>query len=937
MSTATWGEPEPHTDETYPLSLLKHLLQQMMRQFAADGGCIALFDTGIRQMVVRLHMRLRNANLSSLHNGIVADNFNVAGMQSGAHDPSDPFFPRSSASSPAPLTGPPRAVGMMGSTGLPGSRLPSDPSLSSIERPRRPSQALEEPEIILAQNGELFPIGEAYPYGQDLIGYTWRKNEPCIMRHEDYLSSFHVAHNIPDVTPTWYLSVPILEPMLVEEVREKKRVPAILGVVVLYQTTFGPAFQQRHRQEALHFGERIALYLQNDYLRRLQDRTRDYMQRLQHISTAFPTNVKLSNLVEDVYAFVTGVVDVSSMLLTFYDRDTDKIYDVFAIHNGQRVEGLPIQPVIVAPETRPVWWRVTQQEKRILLLAPASFETTAGEAARMGGDVEAAADYDELLQGTWGDQRKVESFLLLPMKMFTRVIGSLMLTSMRPNAFQAEEIAVLETMVQIITVSIENAKLYDRARRSLSEAKFREESLAAMYSALQAISSVLNVNELLRKFVETVANLVQAEMCTFFQLSPNREELIAQAIYDTTGKWKDAGLVSGKDKHNDLIEMIHLPFKGSVLEHLAEETFFYLDPSQVEELAQLSGEGGAIFLRETPISKMLMIPVHYQTEMVGILAVHTPRQNRVFRPKEVSVLLAICAQAASAIRNAQLFEQIQEAYAELQRMDKLKDEFIVTASHELRTPLSAISGYSSLLKRQSGRINQQQILRFASKISSSAQQLIDLVTNMTEAAKMGAQDKKLDLQIGPVQVLAAADLAATMLSVNIEQKISLYIASDLWVCCDALHLRQVLSNLLDNAAKYSPPGGRIVVLASATTLAQLPLPEDQVDLALLADGDVNRPVVHVRVCDEGGGIPAEDQQKIFEKFVRAFRSLTTPVRGSGLGLYICRRYIEAMGGKLWLEHSVPGEGSIFSFYLPRIDAPVEASEQDEPDEESTTP
>jgi signal transduction histidine kinase len=78
----------------------------------------------------------------------------------------------------------------------------------------------------------------------------------------------------------------------------------------------------------------------------------------------------------------------------------------------------------------------------------------------------------------------------------------------------------------------------------------------------------------------------------------------------------------------------------------------------------------------------------------------------------------------------------------------------------------------------------------------------------------------------------------------------------------------------------------------------------------------------VRVRDEGEGIPLEDQEKIFEKFVRATRSLTTTVRGSGLGLFICRRYIEAMGGRLWLEISIPGEGSVFSFYLPRIDAPL---------------
>jgi signal transduction histidine kinase len=93
------------------------------------------------------------------------------------------------------------------------------------------------------------------------------------------------------------------------------------------------------------------------------------------------------------------------------------------------------------------------------------------------------------------------------------------------------------------------------------------------------------------------------------------------------------------------------------------------------------------------------------------------------------------------------------------------------------------------------------------------------------------------------------------------------------------------------------------------------------------------PIALVRVCDEGEGIPPDDQAKIFEKFAPASRSFTTPIRGSGLGLYICRSYIEAMGGKLWLEQSIPGEGSIFGFYLMRIKTPIQVSEQDESDSE----
>jgi signal transduction histidine kinase len=319
---------------------------------------------------------------------------------------------------------------------------------------------------------------------------------------------------------------------------------------------------------------------------------------------------------------------------------------------------------------------------------------------------------------------------------------------------------------------------------------------------------------------------------------------------------------------------------------------------------------------------MLMIPVFFQTELMGILGVHTPRQRRLFRPTEIGMLLALCGQAAGAIHDAQLFEELQEKNATLQRMNTLKDEFLVTASHELRTPLTAITGYSTLLKRQSGRIAPPQIYRLASKINSAAQQLVDLLANMTEAAKMGAADSKLDLQIGSVQLQSVVEMAVNIFGINVEQEIESHVTPDLWVSGDPLHVRQVITNLLDNAAKYSPPESKIKLNIFATTLAEIELPDGQDDVELVD----STAVVVVEVRDEGEGIFAEDQQRIFEKFVRAPRSLTTPVRGTGLGLFICRRWIEAMGGRLWLQSSVPGEGSVFRFYLPAIEEPKEISE-----------
>ncbi len=895
MSTSIWGDPEPHGNEShgndyYPVALLRYFLQQMIQQCGAQGGCIALYDESIRQMRIQLHLRM-SSPLS-----FVADNFEHR-SQNNHHVTLHPLNDKHSS---------------------PFQVLPP--------LPRTPSQSLrtseDEFEEVTGEQSELFAVGTCYPSGRDLIGYTWQKNESYVMRHEDYLAVFH-GGTLPfhvDSTPTSYLTVPIRATTLIDELQGRKGQNELLGVAILYQlasNNLNHSNLHTQRAAAQGYAERVALYLENDRLQRAQERSSEYLQLLQNISTAFPTSVKLSDLVEYIYQFASHVVDVSSMLLTLYDRDHKRLYDVFAIRDGQRTAGLAEQPVVRLPEERPVWWNVTQNVRTTLLFSPAQ-------------DTQKASKYQELLSGVWGDQRSSESFILIPMKMFTRVIGALCLTSSHAHAYQLQEIQVLETMVQIVTVSIENAKLYERDRALLQFASQREEQLAAINNALQSIGAVLSVTEVLNNLVESIARLLRVDICAFFQPSADGTHLIAHTLYAPSSvRMYDDG--SGlpvlptpkKDAPDKIINLIQLPFKGTLMEQLVNNGgFFYLDPPKLEELALRSNEEGAIFLREINTQNMLVIPVYYQEEFIGVLSVPTPRDQRTFRPKLVTTLLAICAQAASAIRNAQLFEQREVAYAELERMSILKDEFLVTASHELRTPLTAISGYSSQLRRQSARANPQQIQRFAAKIAVATQQLIDLVSSMTDAVNIGADDKPVELELTPVQVLSAAEISVSMLTFKSEQNVMLDIPATLWIRGDAPRVRQVLTNLLENAAKYSPLESSVHVFAESIKLSDVEplLSEDQIDHALLIEkGDI--PVVLVRVRDKGEGILPEDQQRIFEKFVRAPRSLTTTVRGSGLGLYICRRYVEAMGGKLWLEQSTPNEGSTFSFYLLQVQAP----------------
>jgi signal transduction histidine kinase len=895
MHTSIWGGSESDdTDERCLLSLLKHFLRQMILQFGAQGACIALFDESIGQMRIQAHVRLCNTSVPvpaiPMHrlnhdpNGLKRQSRRVT---VNLHDLNSSTFTYSEKA----------------------QSVPTIPLTTEIED--------VSPELC-----ELFAVGTYYPRGQDLIGHTWHRNEVFVLSHEDYITFFranHMAKCLIDRTPTAYLAVPIHEAPLIGEVQNRYRPePKVLGVVILYQFASGGPDFNKQRTQVLQYTELIALYIQNHYLRRTQRRTAEYLQLLKTLSAVFPSSVQLVDLVNSVHQFTIRVVDVCSMLLTIYDRDLNRLYDVFAIRDGQCIEGLTERPLVRLKEERPVWWRVIQHEKGALSFSPAR-------------DLQKAQEYQELLTGVCGDQRQAESFLLLPMKMFSRVVGALSITSKRPNAYRPEEIQVLETMAQIVAVNIENARLYERDRQILQEANQREADLAEINSALQSISSVLNVTKLLNNLVESAAKMLKAELCVFLQPSTSGEVLTAQALYAPSSvQMIDDGTgmpeltPPRKDEPDQLITQIELPFKDTLRKQM-DVGFFYLNPPELEELAQGSNEAGAIFLRETGIHSMLVIPMNYQTEFLGFLGVGV-RSNGPFRPKEVGTLLAISTQAASAIRNAQLFAQREEAYAELERMSKLKDEFLVTASHELRTPLTAIHGYAGRLKRQASRATPQQILRFATQISVAAQQLSDLVSNMTEAAQIGANDKMQDLHLEQVQLYAAAEIAITMLSLKNGHEIVLDIAQDLWIIGDAPRVRQILTNLLDNAIKYSLPQTTITVSAHKMVLSQVEqyLSKDQIDHALLVEkGDSE--VVLVRIIDQGPGVMPEDQLHIFDKFVRAPRSLTTPVRGSGLGLYISRRFAEAMDGKLWLEKSVPNEGATFSFYLPAVDAPVEVT------------
>ena len=225
-------------------------------------------------------------------------------------------------------------------------------------------------------------------------------------------------------------------------------------------------------------------------------------------------------------------------------------------------------------------------------------------------------------------------------------------------------------------------------------------------------------------------------------------------------------------------------------------------------------------------------------------------------------------------------------------LEKTRSDFVATASHELRTPLAAVYGAVRTLRRQDVELSDEDRTAFLEMIESEALRLSHIVDQILLAGQLDADAVELRLsECKPAEIAAGVIESA---SVHLPDGISLSLNADGGppIMCDENKLRQVLVNLLDNAIKYSPDGGKV-------------------GIRIEQDGAL----CLIEVSDEGLGIPSSERERIFEKFYRLDPQQTKGVGGSGLGLYICRELVERMHGRLTVD-SEPGVGSRFTVTLP---------------------
>jgi signal transduction histidine kinase len=312
--------------------------------------------------------------------------------------------------------------------------------------------------------------------------------------------------------------------------------------------------------------------------------------------------------------------------------------------------------------------------------------------------------------------------------------------------------------------------------------------------------------------------------------------------------------------------------------------------------------------------------------VVGTVAAYNRNDGGHFSERDLQLLQILGDQVIVGLDRAAGLESSRENEAalavknrELLRATQLKSEFLANMSHELRTPLNAINGFSDLLlTEQVGAVNEVQ-RDFLESVLRNGRHLLSLINSVLDLSKIEAG--RMTLELGPTDIReavlgAVADTASLRAGKDQSCSVQMDDAADMLITADGVRVRQILFNLLSNASKFTPEGG-VIKLAAVRTRTPIPMPADRA-------GDeprlVIRDAVWVSVIDTGIGIQPDDMPKLFREFSQVDSSFTRHQQGTGLGLALCKNFVEMHGGAIGVD-SIPGTGSTFWFILP-VDGPV---------------
>jgi signal transduction histidine kinase len=468
------------------------------------------------------------------------------------------------------------------------------------------------------------------------------------------------------------------------------------------------------------------------------------------------------------------------------------------------------------------------------------------------------------------------SGLMVPLLREGVGVGCIAILRASSGAFSDKEVALAQTFADQAVIAIENSRLFNETKEAL-------EQQTATAEVLQVISSsVADTQPVFEKILHSCSRLFASSEQGIVLLDDDGQ-LQLGAHRGSAGEALKSMFPSpvGDDPLSRAMA------RAQVL-HYADVLRDAEPGSRARRVAERLGLGSYT---------QVFAPMSWEGKGVGYLyVIRAP--VAAFSDKEIGLLKTFAGQAAIAIQNARLFHEIQDKSRQLEVANRHKSEFLANMSHELRTPLNAIIGFSEVLTEQMfGDVNDKQ-MEYLQDIHSSGEHLLSLINDVLDLSKIEAGRMELDLSCFDLGLLLENSL--TLVRERAQRHgltVSLEVGDGLeeWVA-DARKVKQVVVNLLTNAVKFTPTGGRVTMRARRADAGAQAMAE-------------------VSVADTGVGIAPDEQALVFEEFRQASGDYLRKSEGTGLGLSLSKRFVELHGGAIRLD-SEPGRGSTFIVTLP---------------------
>jgi signal transduction histidine kinase len=423
-----------------------------------------------------------------------------------------------------------------------------------------------------------------------------------------------------------------------------------------------------------------------------------------------------------------------------------------------------------------------------------------------------------------------------------------------------------------------------------------DQRLSIIFDVARALATQQDLETMLPAFLTSLTERLEtADASVLMTYDPSDARLVVRAAqgYDLT-KLEQVRLAPGEATCGTTFQTGEVQFYATPKDISAGRANLMPDNRELIEQATTDPR--------SPQSAVC-IPLFTGQTKVGVLMLESRQLTDAFVREDLAFLEAVADLIALAIENAHLRSDLQATRA-LEEANRLKAELISTLAHEMRTPLTSIKGYSTALLMEDVSFDPESQAEFLRIIDEECDVLQDLIHDLLESSIIDAGLLKLEPQ--PVLLPRLAKNLVDDMAHRTEkhQFVVDFPKRFPIVDADPHRVEQVLRNLVDNAIKYSPEGGLVVVRGEART--------DEVIIS---------------VADQGVGIAPEHLNRLFEKFFRVESGLGRHVVGSGLGLPIARTIVESHGGRIWAESQV-GEGTTLCFTLP-LEGPSQEAE-DEP-------